>query len=239
MTIELAAETIAKVGPLPITNSLILTWATTVVLALFAFLSTRKISLIPSGIQNCAEIVIEAGYNSIEELAHSKTKSIFPLVMTFFLFIITANWMGLLPGVGTIGIYRGEHLVPLLRAATSDLNTTLSLALISAIATHIIAIRSIGIGEYLSKWVSLNPIFLFVGVLELISEFTKIASLSFRLFGNIFAGEVVLTTVSGLFAFVAPLPFYGLEILAGFVQATVFTVLTTVFIVLLSQKAHH
>ena len=118
----------------------------------------------------------------------------------------------------------------------SDLNMTLALALVSAVLTHAFAIYYLGFLEYLKKFISLNPIFLFVGMMELVGELTKIVSLSFRLFGNIFAGEVVLTTISSIFAFVAPLPFYFLEIIVGFVQAAVFMMLTMVFMVLLSQK---
>ncbi len=170
----------------------------------------------------------------VEDLAKSKAKVFFPFVFTFFLFIIMANWVGLIPGMGTI-TFRGQ---PLFRSMSSDLNMTLSLALVSAVATHFFAIKYLGLGAYLKRWVSLEmfPVFLFVGILEIVSEFTKIISLSFRLFGNIFAGEVVLSTIAGIFAFVLPLPFYGLEIVVGFVQAAVFMMLTLVFMVLLTEK---
>jgi len=153
-------------------------------------------------------------------------------VMTFFLYLIVANWLGLLPGFSTI-LYHGQ---PLFRGMNSDLNMTLSLAIISAVLTHFFAIKYLGIKDYLKRWVSLNPIFLFVGLLEIVSEFTKIISLSFRLFGNIFAGEVVLTTISAIFAFIVPLPFYFLEIIVGFVQAAVFMMLSLVFMSILSEK---
>lgn len=127
--------------------------------------------------------------------------------------------------------------VPYLRAINSDLNTTLALALVSVIATHFLAIRYLGFDGYLGKFLSLNPIFLFVGLLEIIGEATKILSLSFRLFGNIFAGEVLITTASTkLFAFIVPLPFYFLEILVGFVQALIFAMLTLVFMTILTEK---
>ena len=115
---------------------------------------------------------------------------------------------------------------------------TLSLALISVITTHFFAIKYLGFKNYLKKWFSLEMfgVFLFVGLLELVSEFTKIVSLSFRLFGNIFAGEVVLSTVSNIFAFIVPLPFYFLELIVAFVQAAVFMMLTLVFMVLLTEK---
>ncbi len=218
---------------LPITNTLLVGWITIIVLTILAVLATRKVSLVPSGLQNLFEVVIDFGFTTVEDLAGSeKTKVFFPVVMTFFFFILIFNWLGLLPGFATI-TFRHE---PLLRSMNSDLNMTLALALVSAFMTHAFAIYYLGFLEYLKKFISLNPIFLFVGMMELVGELTKIVSLSFRLFGNIFAGEVVLTTVSSIFAFVAPLPFYFLEIIVGFVQAAVFMMLTMVFMVLLSQK---
>jgi F-type H+-transporting ATPase subunit a len=130
------------------------------------------------------------------------------------------------------------HLIPLLRGPATDINVTLALALVSAFATHMLAVRSVGWAEYLSRYFSLNPIFLFVGILELVSEVTKVISLSFRLFGNIYAGEVVLMTVSGLFAFLAPIPFLSLEVLVGFVQAMVFSMLTMAFMAILATPHH-
>ena len=130
--------------------------------------------------------------------------------------------------------------VPFFRSINSDLNTTLALALVSLFATHYLSIRYLGLGGYLGKFFSLNPIFLFVGLLEIVSEITKLFSLSFRLFGNVFAGEVLLTTASTkLFAIIVPIPFYFLELLVGFVQALIFAMLTLVFMVILTQKNAH
>lgn len=123
-----------------------------------------------------------------------------------------------------------------MRSPNADLNLTLGLAIISVFLTHYFAVHLLGWKSYLGRFFSLNPVFLFVGILEIISEFTKLISLSFRLFGNIFAGEALLTTISGIFAFFAPLPFMGLELLVGFVQATVFMMLTLVFMSILSEK---
>ncbi|MBU1032270.1 F0F1 ATP synthase subunit A [Patescibacteria group bacterium] len=231
--IVLKPEILGYFKSLPITNTLLVGWITIIVLALFSFVATRKVSLIPSGLQNLFELVIDFGYGTVEELSGEKrAKVFFPIVMTFFLFILVSNWMGLLPGFSTITF---EHQ-PLLRSMNSDLNMTLALALISAFLTHTFAIHYLGILDYLKKWFSLNPIFLFVGFMEIVGEFTKIVSLSFRLFGNIFAGEVALLTIASIFAFVIPLPFYFLEIIVGFVQAAVFMMLTLVFMVLLSRK---
>lgn len=238
--IVLRAETIISVAGFPITNTLLVSWLTMAILILFSVLATRRMKAVPTGLQNFFEMIVEGGYQMVDDLAHDKARVFFPYVMTFFLFIITANWLGLFPGFGTLGINKpsgsGVEFIPLFRSINSDLNTTLALALLSAFLTHMYAIRYLGVLDYLKRWVSLNPIFLFIGLLELVSEVTKIISLSFRLFGNIFAGEVVLSTISSIFAFVIPLPFYFLEIIVGFVQAAVFMMLTLVFMMLLSQK---
>ena len=159
--------------------------------------------------------------------------------MSFFIFILIANWSEFIPGFSSIGFFhhgeQGEKtLVPLFRSATSDLNATLALAMISAVATHFLSVRTLGIKEYIGRYFSLNPINLFVGILELIGEFTKIISLSFRLFGNIFAGGVVLGIISGIFAIIIPLPFLLLEIIVGFVQALIFGMLTMAFMAILT-----
>ncbi len=231
--IVLQPEVLGYFKNFPITNSLFTSWVVMAVLISFALIVRFKVNLVPtSKIYNLFELIIEAGYTTVEDLAHNKSKVFFPIVMTFFLYILFGNLIGLFPGFATI-TYKGE---PLLRSINSDLNMTLGLALTSAVITHGFALYYLGLVDYLKKWFTLNPIFLFVGLLELVGEVTKIVSLSFRLFGNIFAGEVVLATISSIFAFVVPLPFYFLEIIVGFVQAAVFMMLTLVFMVLLSEK---
>ena len=216
----------------PITNTILVSWIAMAILIIAAIFVKLSIKMVPSNIQNFFEPIIDTAYGLSLDLAGKKASVFFPWVMTFFFFIITANWLGLLPGFATITY--NNH--PLLRSINSDLNMTLSLALISAFVTHFLAVKYLGVKNYLLKWVALNPIFLFVGILELVGEFTKVVSLSFRLFGNIFAGEVVLATISSMFAFILPLPFYFLEIVVGFVQAAVFAMLTLVFMSLLTEK---
>lgn len=231
--IVLKPEILGFIKELPITNSLVTGWLAMAVLIILAMVLRFKVSLIPtSKVYNFFEMVIETLFRLVEDLSHQRAKLFFPVVITFFLYILFGNLLGLLPGFATISF----NNQPLLRSPNSDLNMTLGLALISAFLTHAFAIHYLGIWGYLQKWISLNPIFLFVGILELVGEITKVVSLSLRLFGNIFAGEVVLSTISNLFAFVAPLPFYFLEIIVGFVQAVVFMMLTLVFMVLLSEK---
>ena len=243
MEVTLFAEKIFNIGPFPVTNTLLTTLAATLLLTIFAVVVSKKIAIIPtSKLQIVSEIVIETIFTTIEGLSDKKrAERFFPLIATFFIFIITANYLGLLPGFNTIGInetHGGEHVfVPLLRSVNSDLNVTLALALISVGMTHYYSISTVGIVNYLRRYFSFNPVNLFVGVLEIVAEFTKVLSLSFRLFGNIFAGEALLVTISSLFAFVLPLPFIFLEIIVGFVQAVIFMMLTLVFMVILTEKS--
>lgn len=225
----------------PITNSFITSIATSFVLVLFSVIVSKRLVLLPSTVQNITEFVVETFYSFNLQIAGKRAQFIFPWFSTFFLFILLANWLGLLPGFGTIGITKDHHFVPLLRSVNSDLNVTLALALISLTLTHFLSVKTLGLKEYLSRFFSLNPINLFVGFLELVSEFTKIVSLSFRLFGNIFAGETLLISISTMFAFLLPLPFMALEIIVGFVQALIFSMLTLVFMVILttSHKTSH
>lgn len=244
MEITLYAEKLFSISALPITNTLVTTLITSLFLSLLAFVISKNVTLIPGKIQSLAEIIIETIFSTIENLSDKKRATrFFPVVATIFIFIIVANYLGLLPGFGTFGIFKhhssGSTFVPILRSVNSDLNVTLALALISVVMTHYYSISTLGIINYLRRYFSLNPVNLFVGLLEIVAEITKILSLSFRLFGNIFAGETLLVTISALFAFGLPLPFMFLEIIVGFVQAAIFMMLTLVFMVILTEKPAH
>lgn len=237
MEISLAAEKIAHIGSFPITNAMLTSWIGGVILIAFAIVATRKMKLIPSGIQNVFEFAIEALYNTANGVLDDEkaTKKYFPLVATLFLFIIFNNWLGLVPGVGSIGVHELVHgkeiLVPLFRSGNADLNMTLALAITTVLSIQIFGIAAIGVFKYGKKFLNFsNPINFVVGILELIGEISRIISFSFRLFGNVFAGEVLLTVIAFIVPFIAPLPFYGLELFVGFIQALVFTMLTLVFI---------
>jgi len=240
--VPIAAEPIFHIGFFTVTNTLLDTLFVDVLLFALIFFLSRNIKYVPGIFQNIIELIVETYYNLIEEITPNMVNVIFPFAMTFFLFILLTNWSGLLPGFGTIGFFKVEGhtktLVPLLRAAASDLNLTLALGLISVVATHILSIRFTGIKDYLSRFFSLNPVNLFVGLLEIILEIAKVVSFSFRLFGNIFAGEVILFTVSGMFAFLFPIPFMLLEIIVGAVQALVFSMLTMAFMVIFTTPHH-
>lgn len=234
MSISLAAEPIFHFWGFKITNSLLSTWIVIGLLFLLVFLINKNAKLIPSGLQNFFEKILEAMYDLCVSVAGPKAPVFFPLVFTFFLFILLANWFGLLPGVGSIGFYEKIHgkevFVPLFRAATSDLNTTIALALISMFAVQYYGFKFHKF-SYFKKFLNFkSPIMFFVGILELVSDISKIISFSFRLFGNVFAGEVLLMVIAFLIPVAGTLPFFGLELFVGFIQALVFSMLTLVFL---------
>ncbi len=232
-----SAETILQIGQVPITNSLLDTIIVDALL-IWGIFSLRKLSMVPGVFQNIAEYAIDGFYNLTTNITPKHAGKIFPWFMSFFVFIFLSNWSGLIPGFGTIGFYRNGELVPYLRAATSDINTTAGLAILSVFVTQGMGIATVGLKEYVSRYVSWNPINLFVGILEFVGIFTSIISLSFRLFGNIFAGEVLLSTISSMFAFLLPLPFLMLEVIVGFVQALVFSMLTMVAMAIITTPHH-
>ena len=245
MEISINAETVFEIGGFPVTNSLLATSLFVIILAILAYLGTRQMKVRPQGLQNILEMVVESINNLTHSIIENKkvAKIMFPLVATFFIFIIVNNWAGLIPGFGSIGIYEmkegHEVFVPFLRSANSDLNTTIMLSLVSVIVIQIVGIGVIGLKSYTKKFFNFSsPILFFVGILELISEFIKIISFSFRLFGNVFAGEVLLIVITMLVPYILPIPFYGLELFVGFIQALVFTMLTLVFIKMATIEAH-
>jgi F-type H+-transporting ATPase subunit a len=179
-------------------------------------------------IESAVDIIL----GQMEGVLGSRQKAIkyFPLIATFFFFILFNNWIGLIPGFTHILINTPEGAVPLLRRTTSDLNTTIALALITVIMTQVYAIRELGVFGNLKRYFHGDAVMKAVGVMEIFLEMTRVLSFSFRLFGNIFAGEVLLIVISALVPILGPTPFLGLEIFVGFIQAYVFSVLTLVFI---------
>ncbi len=239
MHVSISPEIITTVFGIPITNTLITSIIATAFLLIIAYFATKTMREVPSGLQNLFEAIIEALFKMIDGVTGNRkqTYQFFPLVTTIFIFIILSNWLGLVPGIGSIGFFETAHnggpssFVPLLRSTNSDLNTTLALAIVSVFATQIFGIAALGIWKYGKKFINFSsPITFFVGILELVSEVAKMISFSFRLFGNVFAGEVLLVVIMTLVPFIAPLPFFALELFVGFVQALVFAMLTTVFL---------
>lgn len=248
MHISLAAEKIFTIFGVPVTNTLLMSWIVMAILILTSVFSTRKLKLIPKGLQNFLETIIEFILDFITQITGSRREAekFFPLVTTIFIFILLSNWFGLVPGVGTIGFFEVVHteeggrlFVPFFRSTNSDLNMTLALAIVSVIATQIFGIITIGFFKHIGKYISFkNPGLTFAGILEGIAEMVKILSFSFRLFGNIFAGEVLLVVTAFLLPFIAPLPFMFLELFVGFIQALIFAMLTLVFLKIATSEGH-
>jgi len=287
--ISISAERLLTLGGLNITISMFTSVLVSLLLISFAIITKFKLKNVskPTGIQNFAEMIVEALHGLVHGVTGDlkRTRLFFPFISTFFLVIILNNWLGLIPGVGTIKLlvneeaakveevsqtekasdhsnvlvdsvqaseavateeaitleteeatqeetpseHSGPVAVPIFRPGTADINTTISLALISIIVTQIFGVKYLKFG-YFKKFINFSsPIMFFVGILELISEFAKIISFAFRLFGNIFAGEVLLVVMAFLFPVILPMPFYGLELFVGFIQALVFSMLTLVF----------
>ena len=255
--IPVAAEALMHIGPIPITNAYVNSTIMTVAFVVFAFILNRRLNRKPGKLQNAFEAVIEFLFGYFDQVTGSRERSkrFLPIVGTMFLFILCSNWFGLLPGTGSIGINRGGEFIPILRSAGSDLNLTLAMALISVIGSHLIGMISLGFFVHWNKFIqlgslwkavkTLNPMKILVGLIEfavgfieLFSEAAKVVSLSLRLFGNIFAGEVLMTVISSLVSFVVPLPFMFLELIVGVVQATVFAMLTLVYLTIMTTKPH-
>lgn len=236
------AEEIFFLGNFPITNTLLLIAVVFIALGIISLVFRRKFALVPGRFQNVVEFTIESVLNMMEPVFGSRKKAekYLPWIATFFILILFSNWLGLFPGVGSI-IVKGEHgSIPLLRAPASDLNFTLALAILSVIIINIFGIKALGPKIHFKKFINFgSPIKFFIGILELVSEIAKIISFSFRLFGNIFAGEVLLTIIVFLIPYVIPLPFLLFEVFVGFMQAFVFSMLTMVFIAIqTSEEAH-
>jgi len=244
----LASETIGHIGGLELRNTLVMAWLAMAVLSLIAVYAKRTgYRIIPGRFQAFLEMIVEGLFTFFDSIVQDRTQTrrFFPLVATIFLFLIIGNWMGILPGVGSItieGLHEGHVIpIPIFRSMNADVNMTLAIAVISVVMTQAFGIAAIGVASYASKFFVnplRDPIGSFVGVLELIAEFAKIISFTFRLFGNIFAGEVLLVVISFLVPYLAPLPFLGLEIFVGFIQALVFAMLTLVFLKM-ACTSHH
>lgn len=266
-------EPFYKLGPIYITNTLIAAWLGILVLIGLFYFATRKMRLVPKGLQNFAETIIEIFLNFVEGVAGRENgRRFFPIVATIFLYVLINAWMGLLPFFNVIGEahtgtsdtlfyklfgmgqYNGPIIeVPLFRAANTDINVPLTLALVSFLSVEYWGITSLGIRHYISKFLRFGGILkgvvqlikgrvkealsailfgiidAFVGALELLSEFVRIISFTFRLFGNMTAGEILLLMMAFVIPWIVPVVFYGLETFFGVIQAFIFAGLTLVF----------
>jgi F-type H+-transporting ATPase subunit a len=252
------AVEIARPFGFPITNSMVVMWIVALGLILFAQLATRRLAEVPGGAQNLLEWLIEGLYNLLESIiGRHLVERTFWFFATVFLFILAANWAGLIPGVGTIGW--GHHTAdgfrierPLFRGANADLNLTLAMALVFFACWIVWALREVGPGGVAHELfapkgettgalkVLMIVVFFAAGLLEIVSILFRPVSLSFRLYGNVFAGENMLETMATMvpgLGWLLPIPFYFMELLVGLVQALVFMLLTAVFTLLICQ--HH
>lgn len=240
--ISLQAEKVLEIGHYPVTNAILTSWLVMFFLVAVTFLIRFRLTVIPGRFQVLTEGVVGGLYNLFESVTGPRTKIYFPLVGTLFIYIVMLNWAGLLPGVGSIGFNEvkdgAKAFVPLFRSGSADLNLTIALALISMGSIQFFGLKTLGV-HYLRRFINFkNPLLFYVGILELISEGSKIISFAFRLFGNIFAGEVLLTVIAFLMPLFAPLPFLAMELFVGLIQALVFSLLTAVFLNVATADEH-
>ena len=245
--VDIAAEKLFAIGPLTVTNSMIGALLASILLLLAARWFTRRSGIVPSRGQSLIELPIELLAGIVRGTGGKRWRQFAPLILAIFLFVLTANWLSLLPGVGTVGLAEevdGKRIiVPFVRAGAADLNFTLGLALISFVAFISFGLRANGVRGYLKELLIAEPAYMtpLLTPIHLISELSRVISLSMRLFGNVFAGEVLLATMLALttatlftlpLAFVVPGVFVGLELLFGLVQALVFALLSMTYITL-------
>jgi len=251
--ITLFAEPIFHYGSFAVTNALLTSWVVVIVIIILSLVLRFRLQTVPGKLQNIFEIVVDGALNLCDQVTNNRAISIkiFPIAISVFFFVLINNWLGILP-LGGFGIIEkseeGLAFAPFLRSGTADINTTIALAVMAVVGANIFGIFSIGLWKTFNKYVNLKalgqiftkiredktviivaPITFFVGLIEIIGEFAKVASLSFRLFGNVFAGEVLLASMAALVAYVIPIPFLFLEILVGFIQALIFSMLLVVY----------
>lgn len=266
--VKLPAEEITLVGDFSITNTLIASWVTILVLAVLFYFSTRKMRLVPGRLQAFAEVVVEGLLGFVEGVAGKPhARLLFPGIATIFLYVITNAYMGLLPIFGTIGFFEHGHgheveFIPLLRGANTDINLPLSIAIMSFVLVETWGMRVVGFFHYTSEFINvgqlgrgfrqlfsgqvkeapMNIIFGFinmcVGLLEIFSHMTRMLSFTFRLFGNMTAGEILVLVSCFLVPMIFTIPFYGLELLIGLIQALIFSGLTLVFATVAISSSH-
>lgn len=237
LNISLAPDILFHIGSLPITNTLFWSFFVSLFLIVIALIVKRSLKAVPGTLQSIVEIILEESFNFIKTLTASdkKTKLLFPLIMTMFLFIAIANLAIFIPGSSAITL----NSVSLFRAVMSDYNMVFVLTIISVIIIQIAIIITNGFFGYFKKFLNFsNPLKFFLGLMEIIGEIAKILSLSFRLFGNIFAGEVLTAVMLFLLPYIVPLPFMFLGMFTAIIQAFVFSFLTLIFITMASERNH-
>ncbi len=245
IAIHLSAPVLGHFFGIPLTSTMIMVWCTILVLTLFAISCRRSLALVPGKGQVIVETLIGGAFEYVADVLESRelARKFFPLVMTFFIFILALNWLGLFPGVDSIGIYttsHGEHaLVPFLHPANTDLNITIGLAIVAFVCIELAGIVLLGLFKYGGKFINFSsPLNFLIGIIELFSELARLISFSFRLFGNIFAGKTLIVIAMFFVPFILPVPLLAFEMFVGFIQAFIFAVLTLFFIKLAIQEPH-
>ena len=259
--LHLPAETVFHIFGFPISNTIITAWITIIFLVVLSYVVTRRMKIIPNRLQVAFEAILGWVYNLCRDVAGEKNgRRFFPVVCTIFLFVGFNAWLALIPGYGaSIFVHTAEGEVHLLRPANTDINMPLAIALMSVISVQFFGLKTLGT-QYVKKFInvggfahSLGKIFrgkprdgliglitgaieMAVGFLELISEFIHVLSFTFRLFGNMTAGEMLLAVALFLVPMLFALPFYGLELLVGFIQAIIFAGLSLIFLTVAIQK---
>lgn len=249
---EISPDILFSIGPIPITNTVVNVWLGIILLLVLGIYLKKNISLRPGKVQNTCEFFLEIILNLFDQvtLDRKRTLKFLPIVGTVFIFILLSNWLGLMPGTGSL-MYGGKMFF---RPANTDFNMVAVMTLCVLLASHLYGLLTVGVFTYLGKfiqiknvWLSLKkgPLAIFsaliemgVGFIEIISEMAKVLSLSFRLFGNVFAGEILITVMSSLVSFLVPTPFMFLEILVGLVQAGVFAILSLVYLSIATSQPH-
>jgi F-type H+-transporting ATPase subunit a len=247
----LAPEILFKIAGLPITNTMVNAWLAIVIFLIIGIIIKRTARVKPTKFQNACEFFLDGllGYFDQVTGERKNTMRFLPLVGSIFFFILLSNWLGLMPGTGSITI--GHNF--LFRPANTDLNLTMAMALTAVISSHLFGLFTVGIFTHLNKFIQIGTFFksltkgpvaiftaiieLAVGVIEIVSEMAKVVSLSLRLFGNIFAGEILITVISSLVGIIVPTPFMLLELLVGIIQASVFAMLALVYLTVLTTQA--
>ena len=234
--VALSPDPLFHIGSFPVTNSLFVTLIASTILITTAIRFSKVISSVPGKFQAFLELIFDGLLQFMDGITgdRKKTERYAPITMTIFFFVLVANWLELFPGVESI-LFNG---VPLLRSPSSDFNLTLTLAVVAVVSTHVMGVKTLGAMKHVKKYFSANPINTFIGIIEIVGDLAKMLSFSLRLFGNIFAGSVLLIVIGFLVPWGAPLPFLGLEIIVGLIQALVFSVLTLVFMTMATEEHH-
>lgn len=237
LDISLAPQVLFDLGPLPVTNAMLWAFVINLFVISIVFLVRSNLTTIPGRLQNVVEVMLEQGFEFVKSVIGSekKARKVFPLIFTMFIFVLISNMMSFIPGAA-LTIARESGDVPLFRVVTSDYAFVIMLTLVSVITMQAVAIYTHGPFGYLGKFFNFKgPLEFVLGLMDIIGELAKVLSLSFRLFGNMFAAEVLGTVMLALAPFIIPLPFMFLGLITAIIQAFVFSLLTLIFISMASK----